>query len=156
MTDPALTGEWENHLKKIEFREIPEKEGEEKFKVGIKELVKKTAEVIKSESDLSALKRKPTSKMIKYALSLCSKRGIDCDRERLKNDWDYCKSIIETYGGKEGDSKPTEKQLAFAGKLSKETGIPIPEEALKSKKELSKWIDSALKKKTKPEGRRRK
>jgi len=150
VADVSLTSQWEQFLKKLEFKEIDADRGEADFKRGIKSLVLKTASGMQGK-DYSYLKRRPTTKMVKFALSLVSRVGENVDEHRLQEDWSYCQEVIERLKGSVGRNekrvqKPTEKQIAFARKLSKEKGVKIPEKVLQDRREMSRWIDGVLKK----------
>ena len=49
-------------------------------------------------------------------------------------------------GGERPSSGPSEKQIALARSLAERTGTPVPEAALASSRDLSAWIDAAMKK----------
>ena len=155
ITDVELTAEWEKFLKQVEFKDVSPEEGEEKFKQGIKDLVLSIMGEM-DKNDYSYLKKRPSPKMVRYALSLAERVGENVDEERLKTDTEYCKSVIESLKGKAGNPSqplqplpPTDKQVAFAKKIAQEKGVEIPPEALTDRAMLSKWIDSQLSKTTK-------
>ena len=143
IVSPEITGQWERILSEIALERNFKKRDD--FLNGIKNLTSEVCSILWKAHSVEALKKKPSAKMINYALSLAEKNGIDVDRERLKEDYDYVKEIIERF--KEPPKPPSEKQLNFAKQLAEENGVEIPKKALESSSELSKWIDRILKKK---------
>jgi DNA topoisomerase III len=141
---PEETAKWEKLLEKIAFKEKNPLEGEREFLEGVKKLTLLGIKELE-KSDVSFLVKKPSEKMVKMALYLAQKAGIEVDESRLKEDFSYCRKLIDELIDKVPKDKPSEKQIELAKKIAEEKGIEIPEECLEDKYAMSKWLDKQMK-----------
>jgi DNA topoisomerase-3 len=154
---PEETARWEKLLSEIAFGRVDKEKGFKEFLEGIKKLTQISIKELEGE-DFSYLSRKPSRKMVEYALSLAKRLGEEVDEERLKEDFAYCKEVIEEL--KEKAEKlppepPSEAQIKFAQSLAREKGLEIPQEALKDKRKMAEWLNKhAPKKKAGGRGRK--
>ena len=145
---PEETARWEKLLLEIAFGRADKDRGFKEFLEGIKKLTQVSIKELEGE-DFSYLSKKPSQKMVKYALSLAKKFGKEVDEKRLREDYPYCKGVIEELSKetqKLPPEPPTQAQLNFAKSIAQEKGIEIPEKALKDKREMARWLDSVVEK----------
>jgi hypothetical protein len=90
--------------------------------------------------------------MVKAAKSIAERKKIKLPPGTI-GDSTKCRAFLEEHLGqakKNADGSkaaypPSEKQMTLAQNLADRSGKDIPEEAMKSSKELSAWIDKAMK-----------
>ncbi len=150
VVDPGRTAIWETIFDMVESGKMTAMEALEK----INAMTEKEIANIRSSSVQIEIGSagKPTPKMVKAAKSIAERKKIKLPPGTI-GDSTKCRAFLEEHLGqakKNADGSkaaypPSEKQMTLAQNLADRSGKDIPEEAMKSSKELSAWIDKAMK-----------
>lgn len=152
VVDPARTAQWEMAF---DFVEKGRMSAEDAVARILKETEVEVARIASASGKQVAIGKgsKPTPKMVTAAKNVAERKGIKLPAGVI-TDSAKCRAFLDEHlgsrpageGGERAPSGPSEKQLALANSLSERTGMKIPEAALASSRELSVWIDAAMKK----------
>jgi DNA topoisomerase-3 len=150
VVDPGRTAVWETIFDMVESGKMTAQDALEKINATTeKEIANIRAATVQIEI---GTKGKPTPKMVKAAKSIAERKKIKLPPGTI-GDSMKCRAFLEEHLGqakKNADGSkaaypPSEKQMTLAQNLADRSGKDIPEEAMKSSKELSAWIDKAMK-----------
>jgi len=152
VVDPARTAQWEMAFDFVEKGKMTAQDAVARI---LKETEVEIVRIAAASGKQVAIGKgtKPTPKMVAAAKSVAERKGIKLPAG-VSTDSAKCRAFLDEHlGGRaEGDrgdrapSSPSEKQIGLARDLSERTGIEIPETALASSRDLSAWIDAAMKK----------
>jgi DNA topoisomerase-3 len=150
VVDPGRTAVWETIFDMVESGKMSAEDAVDKINgMTRKEIANIQAATVQIEI---GGKSKPTPKMAKFAKQIAEKKDIKIPAGTL-TDSNKCRAFIDKHvepraknaDGTNAPFPPSAKQLAMAQGLADRAGDEIPEDALASSKDLSKWIDKAMK-----------
>lgn len=152
VVDPARTAQWEMAFDFVEKGRMTAEEAVARI---LKETEVEIARIASASGKQVAIGKgsKPTEKMIAAARMVAERKGIKLPTG-VTTDSAKCRAFLDEHlgsrpageGGERPSSGPSEKQIALARSLAERTGTPVPEAALASSRDLSAWIDAAMKK----------
>lgn len=151
VVDPGRTAIWETLFDAVEAGKISALDAVKKINsMTLKEIANIQASNV--QIDIGG-RSKPTGKMIAAARKIAARKDIKTPRG-LGSDSSICRAFLEEHLGqrpKNADGSnapfpPSDKQIAMATGLADSLKTKIPEAALKSFKDMSTWIDAAIKK----------
>ena len=150
VVDPGRTAIWETIFDMVESGKMTAMEALEKINSTTeKEIANIRAATVQIEIGSAG---KPTPKMVKAAKSIAERKNIKLPAGTI-SDGTKCRAFLEEHlgqakknaDGSNGVFPPSEKQKNLAQSLADRSGKEIPEDAMNSSKELSAWIDKAMK-----------
>jgi len=151
VVDPGRTAVWETIFDMVEAGKMTAQDAVTRINdMTVKEIEKIRAATVKIEI---GGKSKPTTKMVQAAKKIAERKDMKLPAGVI-SDSAKCRAFLDEHLGnrpknEDGSSAPyppSERQIAMAESLAERTGSDIPEEAMTSSKELSAWIDKAMKK----------
>ncbi|MFX4300214.1 DNA topoisomerase [Pseudosulfitobacter pseudonitzschiae] len=151
VVDPARTAAWEMLFDSVEKGRMTAEDAVDKIlKLTQKEINNIKGSDVRIEIGTAS---KPTPKMIAAAKKIAERKGIKLPAGTISNSG-KCRTFLEEHlgnrpknaDGTDAPFPPSEKQMEMARSLADRMGSKIPEESLKSSKDLSGWIDQAMKK----------
>lgn len=151
VVDPARTAAWEMLFDYVEKGKLTAEDAVKKI---LSSTQKEINNIKGSDVQIDIGKTsKPTPKMIAAAKRIAERKGIKLPAGTVSNSA-TCRTFLEKHlgnrpknaDGTDAPFPPSEKQMEMAQGLADRMGSNIPEDALKSSKELSGWIDQAMKK----------
>ena len=151
VVDPGRTAIWETIFDAVESGRMTAEDAVAR----INETTKKEIANIRA-ADVRieiGIKQKPTSKMVAAAEKIAKRKGIKIPAG-VKTDSSKCRAFLDenmprrpkNADGSDAPFPPSEKQIAMAEEIAARSGSQIPEAARASSRELSAWIDEAMKK----------
>lgn len=151
VVDPGRTAVWETIFDMVESGRMTADDALKR----INDMTLKEIANIRSSSVQIEIggKAKPTPKMVAAAKKIAERKKIKLPAG-VTTDSMKCRAFLEEHlgnrpknpDGSDAPFPPSEKQLDMARSLAERSGMQIPEAALASSKELSSWIDEAMKK----------
>lgn len=154
VVDPARTAMWEMIFDLVEKGRISAEDAVMKI---LAETSREIERIVKASSTVTiAIGKagKPTPKMVALAERILSEKGIKAP-PKLKTDSAVCRAFLDAHlpkrdpnapAGQGVSGVPSDKQLDLARRLASEGGLELPAKALASSRDLSAWIDAAMKK----------
>jgi DNA topoisomerase III len=152
VVDPARTAQWEMAFDFVEKGRMTAEEAVARI---LKETEVEIARIAAASGKQVAIGKgsKPTPKMVSAAKTVAERKGIKLPAGVI-TDSAKCRAFLDEHlgsrpageGGDRAPSGPSEKQIGLAKSLSERIGMKIPDAALTSSRDLSAWIDAAMKK----------
>lgn len=151
VVDPARTAQWEMAFDFVEKGKMTAEDAVARI---LRETEVEISRIASASGKQVAIGKgnKPTPKMVAAAKSVAERKGIRLPGG-VTTDSARCRAFLDEHLGPrqvgEGGERPTgpsERQIALAQSLAERTGAQIPEAALASARDLSAWIDIAMKK----------
>ncbi|PTX52424.1 DNA topoisomerase-3 [Gemmobacter caeni] len=152
VVDPARTAQWEMAFDFVEKGRMTAEDAVARI---LKDTEVEISRIASASGKQVAIGKgsKPTEKMIAAARMVAERKGIKLP-PGVTTDSAKCRAFLDEHlgsrqageGGERPSSAPSEKQVALARSLAERTGAQIPEAALASARDLSSWIDAAMKK----------
>lgn len=152
VVDPARTAQWEMAFDFVEKGRMTAEEAVARI---LKDTEVEITRIASASGKQVAIGKgsKPTERMIAAARMVAERKGIKLPTG-VTTDSAKCRAFLDEHlgarqageGGERSASSPSEKQIGFARSLAERTGAEIPEAALTSARDLSAWIDAAMKK----------
>ncbi|MCE6959249.1 recombinase RmuC [Cereibacter sphaeroides] len=151
VVDPGRTAIWETLFDRVEKKQMSSQDAVAKI------LQSAQAEIERISRNAGAARisigkaGKPSEKMAAAAKTIAERKKIPLPKGAL-TDATVCRRFLEEHLPKREDGAagggpvaPSEKQVALAESLAQRLGRRIPEAARASSRELSAWIDEAMK-----------
>ncbi|MBW3243396.1 hypothetical protein KUV57_12050 [Epibacterium sp. DP7N7-1] len=154
VVDPARTAVWEMIFDMVEKGKMTAEDAVKKILIDTKREIDNIVNASSTVQITIGKASKPTPKMAAAAKSIAERKNIKMPPKCL-TDSAVCRAFLEEHlprrdpnapKGQGGSYPPSEKQLDLAKRLAAEGNIEIPSAALASSRELSSWIDGAMKK----------
>lgn len=154
VVDPARTAAWEMIFDLVEKGRMNAEDAVSRINAETLREIENIVQAAGSVQISIGKSGKPTPRMLAAAKSIAERKGIKLPA-KAKTDSAACRKFLDEHlpkrdpnapAGQGGTYPPSAKQLEFAQRLAKEGGLQIPPEAMGSAKEMSAWIDKAMKK----------
>jgi len=154
LVDPGRTAAWETIFDAVERQQISAIDAVTRIAAETEKEIRKIAEASSVTIQIGKV-GKPSDKMIAAARQIAQRKKIDLPKKVL-TDGTACRAFLEEHlgprpapgaqeGGAGGLRAPSEKQLELARSLAERSGVAIPEGALHSARDLSAFIEQAMK-----------
>lgn len=154
LVDPGRTAAWETIFDAVERQQISAIDAVTRIAAETEKEIRKIAEASSVTIQIGKV-GKPSDKMIAAARQIAQRKKIDLPKKVL-TDGTACRAFLEEHlgprpapGAQEGEAgglrAPSEKQIELARSLAERSGVPIPEGALHSARDLSAFIEQAMK-----------